>query len=185
EIDVLLDVHVDVVVGAQNVVDHFELQAAFHELKQVSAIKAGVLQTIDVLFDFAVDELHLVRSGAVSNHEFEGYTAQIHALVVLDRLFEQFRVGTNDLFSAQAADAGRLQTHVFDTAGDVPHHNEVTRFEWLVQPDRRRSEQVAQHHLRGQRHGHAADAQAGNERGDVDAHVVQNRQYGDCPQDSA
>src|SRR5690606_18892087 len=167
EIDILLDVHVDVVVGAQYVIDHFELQATFHELKQVSAIKTGVLKANDVLLDLAVDELHLIRGGAVSNHELERYPAQIHALVVLDRLLQQFRIGANDLLAAQAANAGRLETHVFDAPRNVPHHNEVARFERLIEPDRRGSEQVAQHHLRGQRHGHAADPQAGDERRDV------------------
>src|SRR5690606_34188642 len=135
-------------------------QAAFRKLQQVRAVEARVLQAVDVLFDFAVDDLNLLRRGAVRHDEAKGDTAQVHPLVVLDCLLEQLRVGAYDLFAAQAPNAGRLQAHVFNAAGNVAHHSEGARFEGLVQTDGRRGEKVAQDHLRRQGHGHTADAQA-------------------------
>ena len=48
--------------------------------------------------------------------------------------------------------------------------------EGLVQRDRQRGEQIAEHVLQSQRHRDAADAQAGEQRGDVDAEVLERDQ---------
>ncbi len=58
---------------------------------------------------------------------------------------------------------------------------EVADLERLVQRDGQRGEQVAQHVLHRQRDGDAADAEAGDQRRDVDAEVGQQHQEGDDP----
>src|SRR5690606_17899692 len=83
----------------------------------------------------------------------------------------------------QRADTGGLEPDLLDRAryrallalvGDG-----VADAERLVEDDRERGEQVGEDALRGKPDGDAADAEPGDQRGDVDAEVVQHDDAGD------
>src|SRR5690606_26736331 len=185
QIDLLLQVHVDVVVGTQYVIHDFEFQAARHELQQMGSIEAGKLHAFYGFTHVLHNRLDLAVVGAVGNDKAECDAAQLHALVVLDGLLEQLGVGANDLFSTQAANACGLEPNVLNAPGNVAHYNEVAWLERFVQTDGRGSEQVAKNHLGSQRHRDAANAQARDKGRDIDAEVIQNRQDGHGPQHRA
>ena len=75
-----------------------------------------------------------------------------------------------------AADARALHADVLDGAVEVVHLQRIADGEGLVERDRHRGEQIAQHRLHGERDRDAADAEAGEQRLDLDAEVVEREQ---------
>ena len=61
----------------------------------------------------------------------------------------------------------------------------VAALERLVEQDRERREQVGENALRGEADGDAADAEAGDQRGDVHAEIVEDEDDGDREQGDA
>src|SRR3546814_16897169 len=80
-------------------------------------------------------------------------------------------VGKDQLLTAEAADARRLQANMFDRAQAIIDDDEVTDHEWFVDHDRQRREQNTEDVLHGQGHGDTADAQSGHHRRDTDANI--------------
>jgi hypothetical protein len=101
--------------------------------------------------------------------------------VVVDAAPQQLAVGEHDLFAAQAAQPGGFQADVFDRAEGIAHDDEVADLEGLVEHDRERGKQVAEDVLGGQGHRDAADTEAGDQRGDIEAEVIQHHQEGHGP----
>ncbi len=87
----------------------------------------------------------------------------------------------DDLFAALAAQARALDPDVLDGARKGVHHQVVADPEGLVERDGQRGEQIHQHALQGERDGDAADSQAGEQGGDVDAEIVEGDQYHQRP----
>ena len=67
-----------------------------------------------------------------------------------------------------AADARRLEPDVLDGARDLIDADRVADVERLVEHDRQRGEQIAEDVLHRERDGDAADAEAGDQRRDLD-----------------
>jgi hypothetical protein len=78
-------------------------------------------------------------------------------------------------FAVDAAEAGCLDADELHRAGELPHRDAVSDEERLVEGDGERREEILQHFLRGEGHRDAADAEAGDEPGDLDPEVVQRQ----------
>ena len=74
---------------------------------------------------------------------------------------------------------------MLDGAGDGVGNYEIPYGKRLVEQDDEKIEQVAEDGLRGQGHGHAADAEAGEHGGDVYPQVVQHEQDRGHPDERA
>ena len=73
------------------------------------------------------------------------------------------------------AQAGGLEADPLDRAGGgVAVADRVAAAERPVEHDRQRREQVGENALRGEADGDAADAEPGDQRGDVDAEIVED-----------
>ena len=70
-------------------------------------------------------------------------------------------------------------------AGNGVRDHEIPHLERLVEQDDEEVEQVAQDGLGRQGHGDAADAEAGEHGGDVDAQVVEHEQHRGYPDQRA
>ena len=101
------------------------------------------------------------------------------------RDFEDVRVRHDDLLAGDAAQPGALDADVLDGALKVIHAEEVADDERFVQRDRQRSQQVAEHRLHGERDGDAADTQAGQQRLDLHAQIVERQQQHHRPDGQA
>ena len=100
----------------------------------------------------------------------------VGAAEIAHAALQDIGVRQNDLLAGLAAQARGLDADVFDLADEGVDHQAVADHEGLVERDRQRGEQIAEHVLQSQRDRHAADAQAGEQRGDVDAEVVERHQ---------
>ena len=87
--------------------------------------------------------------------------------------FAIWLLGTLRMVRSMRADARRPQADVIDRAGDVPELDEVADPHGLVEDDGQPADDVLERLLRGQRHRDAADAEAGESRGRIEADVVQ------------
>ncbi len=65
---------------------------------------------------------------------------------------------------------------MFNRARHIIKHHEIADFERLIKTYRQRGEHVAQDGLHGQGDGDTAHTQTGDQRGNIDAGVRQNRQ---------
>ena len=83
-------------------------------------------------------------------------------------LLEQLGVGHDDLLAGHAAQPGGLEADALDRADGRAVADRVAAAERLVEQDRQRGEEVGEDALRGQADGDAADAEAGDQGGDVD-----------------
>ena len=92
-----------------------------------------------------------------------------HALEVVDARRDEVAVRNGDLLSGQGPDARGLDADLLDRAVLVAEHDEIADLEGAVEHDGERGEEIAEHALGGEGHGNAADAETGNERGDVEA----------------
>jgi hypothetical protein len=88
---------------------------------------------------------------------------------------------TTSCSPAERAQARGLDADVLHRAHVVARNDEVAEFERLVEKDREETKDVRQHVLRGERNRHAADAEAGDQRRDLDADVVQKQNQRERP----
>ena len=86
----------------------------------------------------------------------------------MDARAKQIAVGANNLLTGQAAQPYRLDADALHRAALLAKDNEVTDLERPVQHDGQRREQVTENVLRRQGDSDAADAEARDERGDID-----------------
>jgi hypothetical protein len=122
------------------------------------------------------------ETGVVYGHAHGELHAPLdHAAVVAHAALQQVAVGKDDLLAIEAAQSRALDADVLHRAQEGVDGEEVADHERPVERDRQRGEQIAQHVLRGQRHGHAAHAQARDQRRDVDAEVVEREQQHQRP----
>ena len=122
------------------------------------------------------------RRGGGIGHQRKLHAARVHALEIAHGLLDQFGIAHDDLLAAVGADAGGFQADILDLAGGAADIDGVAHLERLVDGDRQRGEQIAKDVLCRQRHGDAADAETGNEGGDVDTQVRQHGQAEHGPQ---
>ena len=104
---------------------------------------------------------------------------------IVDFALEQFGVGHDQLLAGQRAQPRGLEPDPLDRAGAAVVADRVALLERLVEQDRERREQVGEDALRGEADGDAADAEAGDERGDVHAEIVEDQDAGDREQGDA
>src|SRR5690606_5764186 len=78
QIDILLHIHVHVVVGAENVIHHLELETALNKLQEVCSVELGELDTLDIVAHFTIDRLNLLCSGPIRDHKSECDAARFH-----------------------------------------------------------------------------------------------------------
>ena len=103
----------------------------------------------------------------------------------MDARRQQVGIRADQLLAREAADPGRLDADPLDRARLVADGHEIADHERLVQHDRERREQVAQDVLGGERDRDAADAEPGDQRGDVEPEVVEDQQERDRPDHDA
>ena len=90
-------------------------------------------------------------------------------------LLEQVGVGDDHLLAGDRAHARRLEADLLDRAGGRVPADLIAAAERLVEHDRQRREQIGENALGGEADGDAADAEAGDQAGDVDAEIVEDR----------
>ena len=105
-----------------------------------------------------------------------------HAPEVADAAAQQVGIGEDQLLSRDAADAGGLDPDVLDRSGHVADDHEVSWDERLVEHDRERREQIAEDVLNGEGNRESTDAEARNQRGDIDPEVVEDEQQDSRPE---
>ena len=89
-------------------------------------------------------------------------------------LLEQVGVGDHHLLAGDRAHPRRLEADLLDRArGRVPA-DRIAAPERLVEQDRERREQIRENALRGEADGDAADAEPGDQAGDVDPEIVEH-----------
>ena len=95
----------------------------------------------------------------------------------LDVRVRDLAVGHADDRAIQCTDARRSQADVIDGPDGLAELEEVADAHRLVEDDRDAADDVLERLLRGERHGNAADAEAGERGGRIDAEVVQHHQH--------
>ena len=119
--------------------------------------------------------LELGRVGVIDDAERQPDAIDPRLVDVGQFLLEQFGVGHDHQLAGARADAGGLEPDPLDRAGGpalvdlAAVIDRVAAPERPVEDDRERREQVREDALRGEADGDAADAEAGDQGGDVDA----------------
>ena len=90
---------------------------------------------------------------------------------IVDLLVEQLGVRHHDLLAGEGANPGRLEADILDIAVDLAEADAVAPAEGLVEDDRKGGEQVGEDALGCKADGDAADAEARDQAGDVDAQI--------------
>ncbi len=104
---------------------------------------------------------------------------------VADLLVQQFGIRDHQLLPFERAKPRGLQADSFDRADALAVADRVSAPERLVEQDRKRCEQVGKDALGREPDGNAADTESGDQRGDVDAEIVENDDDGDREQGDA
>ena len=117
-----------------------------------------------------------VRRRAIRHVQIEQRPPLANAAVVPHAALQDVRVGEDHLLAGRAADARALHADVLDRAVDIAELQRIADRERLVERDGHRGEQIAQHGLHGEGHRDAADAEAREQRLDLDAQVVEREQ---------
>ncbi|VTR68113.1 hypothetical protein DESC_690050 [Desulfosarcina cetonica] len=128
---------------------------------------------LDRLFDHIRNLLELFISRLVNHAEGKYHPAIHHAFVIADTAFQKIRIGEDQLLTGKTAQAGGFEAHMLDRAHVVVDDDEIVDDEGLVQDNGKGSKKIAENVLDGQGHGDTADAQTGDQGGDVDAQVVE------------
>ena len=100
----------------------------------------------------------------------------------MDLALEQLGVGHDQLLAGQRAQPRRLEADPLDRAGAVVVADRVALLERLVEQDGESGEQIREDALSGEADGNSADPQAGNQRRDVHAEIVEDQDAGDREQ---
>ena len=182
EVDRLLGVHVEVVVGIQHPVDGLEAKRGLGERHEVRAVETRERLLLDDLADDRGNAVDSLGRGVVGDVELEHDPPLLHPLVIADAALEQIVVRHDDLLAAETADAGRLEPDMLHGAEHVVDDDEVADDKWFVEHDRERREQITENVLYRQRDRDAADAQPRDERGDVDAEGAQRHDEENRPE---
>ncbi len=91
----------------------------------------------------------------------------LHALEVAHAALQEVRVGEDDLLAGNGAHTGGLEPDVLHGAREGVDRDRVAYLEGSIEDDGERREEVAEHVLHGERDRDAADAEPGQQRGDV------------------
>ncbi len=129
----------------------------------------------DVLQEFG-HFLELVGRGVETYANRCQYAQLRQAAEIAHAAPQDVGVRQNDLFAALAAQASGLDADVLDLADEGVDDQVIADHKGLVEGDRQRGEQVAQDILQGERHRHAAYAQAGKQGGDIDADIAEHHE---------
>ncbi len=125
----------------------------------------------------------LLGAVAIVQRQAERDRPLFHAPEIVDLPAEQVGVRNDDLFTGLAAQPGGLHSNIFYGSRNIPDHDDVTDDEGPVQHDGKGAEQVPEHALSRQPECNAANTQARDQGGDIDAHIVEQYQHGDRPDD--
>ncbi len=83
------------------------------------------------------------------------------------------------MFATQTAQSRGLDAYIFHRTLQIIDYDKVAHLKWFVEADGKRSKQIAEYGLQGQRDGDTTYTQTGDEGRDVDAQIGQYRQqYG-------
>ena len=152
---------------------------------EVRALQGDVRLALDGLAKELGDARQVHGVGVECNGGVQHVAASAAPREVANADLEEVGVGDDDLLAVHAADARGLEPHLLDRALVLVDDNVVAEHEGLVEDDGQRGEEVAEDVLHRQRDGDAADAEAGDERRDVDAVVLQREQNEQAPQHEA
>src|ERR1039458_5223759 len=129
---------------------------------------------------------HLVdqrRRRIVDQGQVEQRAPLAGAAEIAHPALEQIGIGDDDLLAGHTAQPRALDADLLDRALEAVDPQRVADAKGLVERDRQRSEQIPEYGLHRQRNGDAADAQARDQRPDVDAEVLEREQRYDDPDD--
>src|SRR5580693_2248797 len=152
---------------------------------QVAALEARVRLFANDAFEQLRDLAQYVGGRFVAHAERRQRAQLLGAAEIAHAALQDVGVRENNLLARLAAQSSALDADVLDRAGEGVQAQAVADDEGLVQSDRQRGEQIAEDVLQGERHCHAADAEAGEQGGDVDAEIAERDQDQDRPYDQA
>ncbi len=101
----LLNIHVNVIIGVGNKINHFKIQRKISVLFKVNAVKTGVLRFFDKIADNLLDGLNLCQWCLVNNAETENDPSLRHAFIITDTTFQKIVIRKDDLFATETADS--------------------------------------------------------------------------------
>ena len=176
KIDRLLQVEQGVDFRLLDEVRQLELQAGIAEGLQVAALEAGMLK----LANDALEELgyaaQLLSGRGVSHPNRRERPLLGRPPKISHTALQEIGVRHDDLLAGVAAQTRGLDADAFHRSPEIVDQQHVAHHEGFVQCDRQRGEQIPQDVLQRQGDRHAADAEAGEQRRDVDADVLERQQ---------
>src|SRR5690606_4317580 len=172
-VQMLLDIHVQRILGAHHVVHALNQKRLLTHGRKVGAVEPGIRRLGNYLPDHRRNLPQTGRGSSVLHTDREGYAPFSHALVVVDARPGEIGVRHDHLLAAQAPDPGRPEPHFLHRAGNLVHCYRIANHEWLVEHDGKGGNEVAEHTLYCQGNCNSTDSQAGNERGNVYANRLQ------------
>ncbi len=150
-----------------------ELQHRLAIGEEVTPVETRVGRGLDDLPDLAWNGGECLWIRVIGHPELKHGASLAHASVIAHARFQDVGVTHDELLAGEAAQSGALHTDVLDGPLRVTHGEEVANSEGLVEGDRQRGQQIAEHRLHGECDGDTADAEAGEQRLDLHAEVVE------------
>ena len=126
---------------------------------------------------------HRLGRGTIHDTDAEQGAAFLHPAVVADSTLQKVLVGKDQLFSRDARQASRIQADRFHGPAQSVDRERIADDERFVEQDREGREQVSEDVLNGKRYGNSADPESGDQSGNVDAEILQQKQQCDRPDD--
>jgi hypothetical protein len=119
------------------------------------------------------DKFQLLGRRPVVNVQGKNNSPVIHSLEIMNAASREIRVPNDDLFAAQTSNSGRFNSEIFYRAHFVVDHDKIANFERAIEIDDEVVEEITQDILRRERNRDTADTESGNYRCNVFAHVIQ------------
>ena len=135
EINLLLDIHVEVVIRIQHKIDDFKIERGVRKLFEVRSIEAGFVDVLNQPADHRRNGRKLRRRGIVGDSEAEQDAALEQPLIIVDTALQQIAIRKDDFLSRQTAHPGALYADMFDRAGQIIDHDEMAHRKWLIDQD--------------------------------------------------
>src|SRR5450631_3513810 len=151
----------------------------------MTALEARLRMLANNSFEQSRQRLQLVGGGVESYANRRQYSLFRQAAEIAHTALQDVCIGQNDLLAAFTAQPCRLDADVFDLADEGVYGQAVADHKRLVQGDRQRGKQIAENILQSQRNRNAADSEAREQRGDVDAEIIERDQNQQRPDQHA
>src|SRR5690606_34191549 len=149
QIDFLLPVHVYIVIGAEDIVDEFEVEAEIPKAGEMPPVEAHIAPGFDNVLYHTRNTRQLPVRGLVHQAELEHHPALFHPLVIVHPRVGQISIGANELLTVQCPEAGGFNADILDGSHLFLYDDKVPDLKRPVEEDDEVAEQVAEYGLGG------------------------------------